>query len=327
MTRTQSHVSIARTAAAALALVAGSAGTLAAQGRPLFAFSGRVDREVLLVMRGGSVDTRESSRADYGQVRVGSQLPQRDGTVRLRVDRGRGSADVVQQPSARNDYTAVVRLRDDQAGADEYRVTAYWQGNDGTYAGNDDGRYDRGNDRHGNNGRAGGWGRSGRDHDDAGQWDRGRGRDNGDYDRGDHDRGDHDRGDWGRDDRTGGRDNGRTRNGNSPWDIIRGRVRGGAGSGSGMLRWSGRVDDVEEIRIQGRRAESYAVSGGGASGVRSNLSGGLPARDVYVQVRQLDGRGRVRVVEQPSARNGYTAVLRVEDRDGGAGFYNIEASW
>lgn len=323
MTHTRSHVLITRTVAATLALMAGSAGTLAAQGRSLFAFSGRVDREVLLVMRGGNVDTRKSSRDDYGQVRVGSQLPQRDGTVRLRVERGRGSADVVQQPSARNDYTAVIRLRDDQAGADEYRVSAYWQG-DGTYAGNDDGRsddgrYDRGNDRGGNNGRGGGWGRGGRNQNDDGQRDRAqrRGRDD------DRDDRDGQNGDWDRDGRT---DDGRTRNGNSPWDIIRGRA-GNSGGGSGVLRWSGRVDDVEEIRIQGRRVDSYAVSGGGASGVRSNVSGGLPARDVYVQVHQLDGRGRVRVVEQPSARNGYTAVLRIEDRDGGAGFYNIEASW
>jgi hypothetical protein len=173
MASSRSHHSVLRGAAAALALVAASAGSLAAQGRTLFAWSGRVDREVLLVMRGADVNTRQSSRDDYGRVRVGSQLPRTDGVVQLRVQRGRGSADVVQQPDARNDYTAVVRLRDDQPGTGDYRVAASWQPVDGGYAGDDDGRYDRRDDRRGNNGRGGGWGRGGRrDRDDRARRDR-----------------------------------------------------------------------------------------------------------------------------------------------------------
>jgi hypothetical protein len=88
------------------------------------------------------------------------------------------------------------------------------------------------------------------------------------------------------------------------------------------------VDDVQEIRIQGRRANAFPVSGGSATDVRTSVSGaGLPARDATVRVRSYDGRGRVYVVEQPTAQNDYTAVLRVEDRQGGAGFYDFEASW
>jgi hypothetical protein len=330
MTSPRFPLSALRAAAAALGLVVASAGSLAAQGRTLFAWSGRVDREVLLVMRGGNVNTRQSSRDDYGRVRVGSQLPRTDGVVQLQVQRGRGSADVVQQPNARNDFTAVVRLRDDQTGTGDYQVAAFWQPVNGGYAGSDDGRYDRGDDRRGNNG--GGWGRGGRrDRDDRARDDRNRDdRNRDDRNRDDRNRDDRNRDDRNRDDRS--RDDGGyggTTNGNSPWDVIRGRTSGSTGGSgtSGVLRWSGRVDDVQEIRIRGRRTDSFAVSGGGASGVRSSVSGALPTRDVYVRVRQLDGRGRVRVVEQPSARNDYTAVLRVEDRDGGAGFYNFEASW
>ena len=43
---------------------------------------------------------------------VATALPQRDGRVTVRVQDGRGDVDVVQQPSARNDYTTIVRIRD-----------------------------------------------------------------------------------------------------------------------------------------------------------------------------------------------------------------------
>ena len=309
---------------AAVTAVAASAAPLAAQTqRALFAWSGRVDREVLLVMRRGAVETRFSGGGDddRGRLRVGSGLPRTDGTVDLRVSRGRGSADVVQQPSARNDYTAIVRLRDDQSGAGDYQITALWQPVNGSYAGDfdrddrddrrdrrdrRDARRDDRRDRR-NNGRGWGWGRGGRNGDartedtrDDGRW----GRDEGGYE----DRGTGSRGGWG--------------------GILGQAGASTTGSATGALRWSGRVDDVQEVRIRGRRANAYTVSGGSATDVRTSVSGsGLPARDVTVRVRSFDGRGRVYVVEQPSARNDYTAVLRVEDRQGGAGFYDFEASW
>ena len=225
--------------------VAGSAGALSAQQRALYAWNGRVDREVLLVMRGGNVDTRAGLGVgtDRGNFRVGADLPRTDGAVDVRVSRGRGAVDVVQQPSARNDYTAVVRVRDDADGAGDYQITTYWRPSNGSYGDNGGYANDGG---HGDNGGYGGYGR----------------------------------------------------------------------------------DDVTEIRIRGRRASTSTVSGRGTSDVRTSVSGGgLPDRGATVRVRTFDGRGSVRVAEQPSARNGYTAVLRVEDRQGGAGYYDLEASW
>lgn len=96
--------------------------------RTLFAWSGRVDREVLLVMYRGGVETRFSggSDDDRGRVRVNDPLPRTDGYVDVRLTRGRGSADVLQRPSARNDYTAVLRVEDRQGGAGCYDFEASW---------------------------------------------------------------------------------------------------------------------------------------------------------------------------------------------------------
>lgn len=282
-------MSLARTlirtvpAAAAVALAVAARPAAAQQSRVLFSWQGRVDRDASISMRGDRISA-PGGFAGLGGTRAASPLPETDGIVRVRVERGRGAVDVVEQPSSRNNYTAVVRIRDDQDGADDYRITAYWQPAYGSVAsGRDRGDYDDRDDRD----------------------DRRRGRD--DRDDRDDRRGGWGRGGWGRGNGGyGGNDDGR--------------------GSSGTLRWSGRVDAVEEIRIRGRRADSFAVSGNGASNVRSRVDGALGGGS-YLRLNRADGRGQVQIVEQPSRSNGYTAVLRIVDRQAGAGFYDIQASW
>jgi hypothetical protein len=46
-------------------------------------------------------------------------------------------------------------------------------------------------------------------------------------------------------------------------------------------------------------------------------------------VRLLDanGRGTVTVVQQPAPWNGYTAIVRIRDRQSGADRYDLDFSW
>lgn len=266
--------SMVRPAALAAALLLVGAAGAVAQERPLFEWRGRVDKEIRLEMRGRSLDTHFAGWKDLGRdrTRVFSVLPREDGWVYARVVDGRGDVDVTEQPSARNNYTAVIRVRDRRGGADNYVVQAFWRPR------NDDrGGYDRGG------------------------WDR-------------RDPGDRDRDDRGRN--NGGWNNGGWNNGN-----------GGAWNGRGDLRWSGSIDDELEIRIRGRDVSYRNVRGDGTRNVRANLQGELPQRDVSVRVDQHSGRGQVEVVQQPSAWNGYTAVLRVRDRNAGAGYYDFDVTW
>ena len=258
-----------------VAAVAVSASSLfAQQGRPLFDWSGRVDREVRIMMHGRDARTETASRSPVTRSRidVSTPLPQRDGRVTVRVQDGRGDVDVVQQPSARNDYTTIVRIRDRSSGMDNYRVTAFWMpDSNGNGPWNDRDDYPN---------------RPGRD------------------DRNDRD----DRGDW-------GRGNGGYGNGNN-------------GYARNVLRWTGDVDDVAEIRIQGDRVEYRSLNGKSLRNVRANLaSGGLPRRDVQVMVSDQYGRGSVSVVQQPSSYNNYTAVIRVNDPRPGYGDYRFDVSW
>src|SRR6187455_2794274 len=95
-----------------VAAFAASASSLLAQGRPLFEWRGRVDREVRITMRGRDAWAQGIGQNENGRGRadVSGVLPRTDGEVRVRVEDGRGIVDVVQQPSYRNDYTAIVRI-------------------------------------------------------------------------------------------------------------------------------------------------------------------------------------------------------------------------
>jgi hypothetical protein len=135
-------------------------------GSELFEWNGRVDREVQVVMRGNQVWTNQVGQTEgRGRSRVMDNLPRRDGQVTVQVLNGRGDVQVIQQPSAQNNYTTIVRVDDPRSGSDNYRLAAYWQpyangdvygrnngrarGRDDIYRGRDNGRYPNGNDRNG----------------------------------------------------------------------------------------------------------------------------------------------------------------------------------
>jgi hypothetical protein len=93
------------------------------------------------------------------------------------------------------------------------------------------------------------------------------------------------------------------------------------------MTWSGRVDDRVQIRVSGRSARARVISGQRLRSVNSNFRNSLPRRSVNVRVNKRDGRGSVRVVEQPNSRNNYTAVIEIDDDKGGADYYRFELSW
>ena len=276
--------------AATLAVSASS--LFAQQGRPLFDWSGRVDREVRITMHGRDARTQTAGRTRWERSRldVATALPQRDGRVTVRMRDGRGDVDVIQQPSARNDYTAIVRIRDRSSGTDNYRVTAFWMPDNNGNGGWDD--------------RDGYPNRPGRDRDDranSGGWGRGNGGyGNGGYGNGGYGNGGYGNGGWGN----------------------------GSAYGRTAVRWSGDVDDALEIRIQGDRIDYRTLSGKSVRNVRADLTrGGLPRSDVQVVVADQNGRGSVSVVQQPSSWNNYTAVIRVYDPRPGYGAYNFDVGW
>lgn len=278
---------------AALALFAATATpalALPPATRTLFTWSGTVDKEVVIIVRGRDVQSRGAAGLDETyrpRLSVREAMPRQVGQLGIVRESGRGEVEVLQQPSARNDYTALVRIRDPRGGQDNYRLVVSW--------------VDSGN----------GWDPRDNDRDRDGDWGRGRGDDRGRD------------GDWDRsrdDDRN--RNNGRGRGNDDRYDRGRGR------NDDGRLTWRGDVDDVLDIRIQGRRVEYITRSGNRLRNERVDLrGGGLPNRPVDMQLEVNRGRGSVIVVQQPNARNGYTAIVRVVDKRSGYGDYDFDLRW
>jgi hypothetical protein len=145
-----------------------------------------------------------------------------------------------------------------------------------------------------------------------------------------------------------GYENGRTANGG--WDNRRGngddrregddrddrRNNGndrGYGYGYGnnarreVYEWAGVVDKEIQIQLRGNRAWVQPIGEGDNRGGRGRVMSGMPQQAGTLVVQRLEGRGEVVVIEQPSARNGYSATVRVRDRQGGAARYRIVAYW
>lgn len=94
-----------------------------------------------------------------------------------------------------------------------------------------------------------------------------------------------------------------------------------------LLDWSGRVDSVARISIQGGGAHVSLVgtadNGAGDLHVRNEL----PHRDGSITVQVASGRGDVDVVQQPRADNDYIGVIRIRDHSGGMDRYQLTALW
>lgn len=279
---------------ATIALVA-SAPIAFAQGQELFEWNGRVDREIQLTMRGQQVWTNliGNTEPGRGHVRLFGSLPNNmNAQITVRVLQGRGYVDVIQQPSAANGYTTVIRVQDPSAGASQYRIAAY-----ANYYSNGDVGIGRGRGRG-----------------------RGRGQVNRSRDR-DRDR------DCDDDDRDCGNDRNGQYGQNGQYGS-NGQYGQYGQYGNQMLHWSGSVDDDLEIRIQNGSVSYRTISGRQPVSIRADQGNwSMPSSGATVAVVQNQGRGSVTVVQQPSRWNGNATVIRIRDPQGGYGYYDFNLIW
>lgn len=130
------------------------------------------------------------------------------------------------------------------------------------------------------------------------------------------------------DDRSGGRDLYRFE---LRWNDRNWRDNGGGWNGSPQnsdsVSWRGRVDGESVIRFRSDQAFTETVFGQGTANTSYRFSAPLPNRAISVNLINKEGRGEVWIVEQPSRANNFTAVVRIVDRQGGAGNYAFTLAW
>ncbi len=103
--------------------------------------------------------------------------------------------------------------------------------------------------------------------------------------------------------------------------------RGDDGRTTGRVRWRGTVDDDVQLVIRDENVEVRTIGGSEYNDASYNFTSPLPRRRVTVNAVKIRGRGEVRVLQQPSRDNDFTAVVQVRDSGGGAREYEIDISW
>lgn len=99
------------------------------------------------------------------------------------------------------------------------------------------------------------------------------------------------------------------------------------GDRNGEMTWRGTVDDIIQIRIRNRNAQTRHIRGRAYNDADYNFDGRMPQDNVNVRVDKKDGRGRVFIVQQPNRRNNYTTIVQIEDPKGGADRYRFQLKW
>jgi hypothetical protein len=95
----------------------------------------------------------------------------------------------------------------------------------------------------------------------------------------------------------------------------------------GMI-WTGAVEGRIRVTVQGGSSLSEVVQGRPIGGERADFLRPLPSSaELHPVVRKLRGRGRVEMVEYPSAANHFRLVFEIIDTEGGADNYEVEVDW
>ncbi|MBL8190635.1 MAG: hypothetical protein JNK38_21630, partial [Acidobacteria bacterium] len=96
----------------------------------------------------------------------------------------------------------------------------------------------------------------------------------------------------------------------------------------GTIAWSGIVDGVDEIILSGSSASVRHLSGNLPREARASFSAAIPRSPIEVKLIWVTGRGTVDIVQQPSAANGYTTIIRIDDsQKGGDKRYEFTLRW
>lgn len=92
--------------------------------------------------------------------------------------------------------------------------------------------------------------------------------------------------------------------------------------------WEGRVDGSDVLYIQGNTVQVEHLQSQPITEAKYNFRKALPRYDQTVSLQVFDGRGSVRILEQPSRANRYTVKILLDDtQKKSAGVYRFGLRW
>ncbi len=99
------------------------------------------------------------------------------------------------------------------------------------------------------------------------------------------------------------------------------------GEKTDRVTWTGRVDEGVVISCHKQSCISSVDHGAPVADERFKFSRPMPERDTDVRLANPEGRGEIRLIEQPRQRNNYTARVSIRDPLAGAGEYSFTLVW
>lgn len=94
------------------------------------------------------------------------------------------------------------------------------------------------------------------------------------------------------------------------------------------FQWRGQVDGVDEILIRGSEVRIRHLEAKPIQRQDHRFTAPLPEWEVDLRLHTIEGRGELRLIEEPSSWNGYTAIVRIDDGDHiGDSYYEFELRW
>jgi uncharacterized protein YuzE len=88
------------------------------------------------------------------------------------------------------------------------------------------------------------------------------------------------------------------------------------------------VDNEVEVTVRGDVATIHTIAGQDARDDGSECNAPLPDRDIEnFNFDVKESRNDIRILGEPSPRNGYAAIVRIRDNSGGFGRYHFRLTW
>ena len=107
---------------------------------------------------------------------------------------------------------------------------------------------------------------------------------------------------------------------------MRSACPGGPGAGPQFV-WQGQVDGIAILHLRGKNLAVQIQQGDPVQRQQFHFSDALPDTGQNVRLEVLEGRGSVRVTDQPNIENHYSLSVAIEDRQPGSAFYSIALYW
>ena len=109
---------------------------------------------------------------------------------------------------------------------------------------------------------------------------------------------------------------------------VRRMTRNDIPAGKGQCDIQLMVDNEVEVSVRADVVDIRTISGNDARDAGSECNAPLPDRDVVgFRFENIESRGEVRLVGEPSRRNGFAAIVHIRDGQSGEGRYHFRISW